>query len=295
MNIPNLYRKIKQILSDGNVALINKGLEEVGSLNEASLLLNDIESIDRLQYVLSREIMEIRANDLDGVTTIGEHAFSGCNSLANITIPDGVTTIGEHAFSGCNNLKEVYVPSIESWLKINFTNMNSTPIQGGGQKLYFGENLVTNIIIPDSVTSIGNYAFSGCTGLTSVTIPDSVTNIGQNAFHYCTGLTSVTIPDSVTNIGQGAFGNCFNLRNIVVGNGITYIRPLAFSIAAGGGSANIYFRSITPPTLSNTGALPNRTYINLTIHVPIGSGDAYKSATNWSEFADNIVEDIALE
>ena len=75
---------------------------------------------------------------------------------------------------------------------------------------------LTSVTIPDSVTSIGDYAFHGCTGLTSVTIPNSVTSIGSYAFQYCSGLTSVTIPNSVTSIGDGAFYSCTGLTSIVV-------------------------------------------------------------------------------
>ena len=89
----------------------------------------------------------------DGVTTIGEWVFAGCDSLTSITIPDSVITIGEYAFSGCDSL--------------------------------------TSITIPDSVTSIGNGAFQDCISLASVTIPNSVTTIGYNAFYRCTSLKAV--------------------------------------------------------------------------------------------------------
>ena len=103
----------------------------------------------------------------EGVTSIGNAAFSGCISLTNITIPDGVTSIGIMVFYNCTSL--------------------------------------TSITIPDSVTSIGNSAFNSCTSLTSITIPDSVTRIGKYAFYDCSSLTSITIPDSVTSIGESVF------------------------------------------------------------------------------------------
>ena len=94
--------------------------------------------------------------------------------------------------------------------------------------LGYTKDIPNNLTIPDSVTSIGNYAFLDCTGLTSVTIPDSVTSIGYRAFAYCRGLTSVTIPDSVTNIGNYAFYGCTSLTSVIIGNSVTNIGNYAF-------------------------------------------------------------------
>jgi hypothetical protein len=142
----------------------------------------------------------------------------------------------------------------------------------------------------DSVTSISAYAFSNCTSLTSITIPDSVTTIGNAAFNNCDGLTSITIPDSVTTIGDSAFLACYGLTSVTVGGGVTTIGNGAFNRCDN--IAHIYLRAITPPILSTVYTLP--TTPMPTIHVPVGSGDAYKSATNWSSFASKIVEDIQL-
>ena len=93
----------------------------------------------------------------------------------------------------------------------------------------YGNTSVTSVSIPNSVTSIGDYAFIGCYGLTSVSIPDSVTSIGHSAFYDCTALTSVSIPDSVTSIGRSAFYGCTELTSVVIGNGVTSIEDYAFS------------------------------------------------------------------
>jgi len=86
-----------------------------------------------------------------------------------------------------------------------------------------------NTIIPNSVTNIGDSAFSGCNGLTSITIPNSVTNIGESAFSYCRGLTSITIPNRVTSIGDSAFSGCNGLTSITIPDSVTSISYSAFS------------------------------------------------------------------
>ncbi len=164
----------------------------------------------------------------DSVTSIGEWAFCDCSSLTSVTIPDSVTSIGYGAFSGCSKIKVVnYDGNIESWLGIDFADYGSNPCDGSA--LYFKGELVTNAVIPDSITSIGDYAFLGCSSLTSVTIPDSVTNIGEWAFSGCSSLTSVTIPDSVTSIGDSAFYNCSSLTSVTIPDGVTSIGYGAFS------------------------------------------------------------------
>ena len=137
------------------------------------------------------------------VTTIRFEAFGGCSNLTSVTIPDSVTTIWATAFCGCSSLREFngkYASEDGRCLIVDDT-LNSFAPAG-----------LTEYTIPDSVTTIGNYAFYSCSSLTSVTIPDSVTTIGAWAFRGCSSLTSVTIPDSVTTIGGSAFSGCSSLR-----------------------------------------------------------------------------------
>ena len=161
----------------------------------------------------------------DSVTRIGGSAFSGCTGLTSVTIPNSVTSIEDNVFGFCTSLTEIIVDSNnESYISKNGTlfdkNLEIIVCYPGGK--------IGSFTIPDGVTSIGDGAFSGCTGLTSVTIPDSVTRIGDWAFGYCTSLTSVTIPDSVTSIGGGAFEDCTSLTSITIPDSVTSIGDSAF-------------------------------------------------------------------
>ena len=179
----------------------------------------------------------------NSVTSIGEYAFLSCKSLTSITIPNNVTSIGGGTFSGCSSLTSISIPnSVISIGERAFTNcyslatvtLNSDAIVSNNYTLnsqictIFGSQ-VKKYVIGNSVTAIGEEAFSYCDSLTSVTIGNSVTRIGKNAFRGCKLLTSVNIPNSVTSIGEWTFAFCDSLTSITLGNNITSIGDHAFS------------------------------------------------------------------
>ncbi|MBQ3592921.1 MAG: leucine-rich repeat domain-containing protein [Clostridia bacterium] len=160
------------------------------------------------------------------VTAIEAWSFDECALITGITIPDSVESIGDYAFNYCEALKSVYITDLSAWCNISFANRSSNPIYHDA-KLYLNGVEVTDLIIPEGVTEIPNYAFTHLS-IESVTIPNSVTRIGSNAFEYCALLESVTIPGSVKTVGDSAFRECTSLTDVVMSDGVTAIYDWAF-------------------------------------------------------------------
>ena len=238
----------------------------------------------------------------NSVTSIGERAFYNCSGLTSVTIGNSVESIGREAFQHCLGLTSVTISDIAAWCNIEFVYA-SNPLDYA-HHLYLNGEEVKDLVIPNSVTSIGDMAFSGCFGLTSVTIPNSVTSIGtcafegcfgltsvtignsvksigQSAFEGCSGLTSVTIPNSVTSIGEGAFYDCSGLTSVTIPNSVTSIGEEAFRGCSDLLDVYCYAERV-PSTYSNAfeGSYPE--YI--TLHVPDASIDSYKATKPWSRF-----------
>ena len=193
----------------------------------------------------------------ESVTSIGIYAFFNCTGLKSITIPKSVASVGDKAFSGCIALKEVLLEGGSTLTSENFgevadkvvtrwnegeltwtlTADGTMTISGtGAMKEYYGSDnspayynsKIKKVVIENGITSIGAYAFSGCTNLASIEIPSSVTSIGNGAFSDCSSLTDITIPSSVTSIGDHTFYGCNSLTGITIPESVTSIGKFAF-------------------------------------------------------------------
>ena len=171
----------------------------------------------------------------NSVATIGNVAFYGCSGFGSLTIPNSVTTIGNSAFDGCSGLNAVYYTGdVNQWCSIQFAFSSSNPLYYA-HNLYVDNDLVTDLLIPETVREILDYTFYGATCLTSLTIPNSVTSIGEWAFYGCSNLTGdLVIPNSVTTIDEFAFSSCRGLTgSLTIPNSVTSIGYAAFSDCSG--------------------------------------------------------------
>ena len=228
----------------------------------------------------------------NSVTTISGSVFFGCVSLPSITIPNSVTSIGNLAFGNCYSLTSVTIPnSVESIGFRAFSQCVSlTSIQvSSGNTAYSSDDGIlfnhdktilhtfpagkSNVVIPASVTAIGDGAFFGYTGLPHLTIPNSVTSIGNRTFMHCSGLTAIVIPGSVTSIGEDAFLTCSNLTaNCTSLESVTVEWETPLSV----------------PNLFNWGTSAVNTS-TATLFVPSGTKGLYEVADVWKDFG-TIVE-----
>ena len=227
----------------------------------------------------------------NSVTSIGKYAFHNCSGLTSVTIGNSVTTVGKYAFADCSGLTSVVVDKNNGTFDSR-DNCNAI-IETSTNKLVVG---CKNSIIPNSVTSIGEYAFYHCSELTSVTIPNSITSIDKASFYGCEGLTSVTIPNSVTSIGEYAFDYCSRLTSVTIPNSVTSIGYRAFYGCSR--LTKLVSLAIEPPTCGN-GAFKEVDKTTCQLLVPEESINKYKTADQWKEFLNilgyNGVDDVSVD
>lgn len=211
-----------------------------------------------INRISQQENYSLTASDLEGITKIGAYAFYNDIKLQSIEIPSSVTTLEDACFFSVQSLK--------------------------------------SIIIPNTVTTMGASVFYNARNTESVVLPSNITTIPSNTFNGCTNLKNIVIPSTVISISTGAFRNCPSLKSITIPQGVTSIGNYALELGdtQEEDKATITFLSSTPCTVtSNT----FKTTTLKNILVPYSADhsilNAYKSATNWSAFADYIIESEA--
>ena len=234
---------LKKVVIPNSVTNIGKGVfHKCESLTEV-VIPNSVTSIGDRTFCGCSSLTEVVIPD--SVTNIGKGAFAICSSLTEVVIPNSVTSIGGFAFHKCESLTEVVIPDsvvcingnpFKDWngklecLSPSFVYEDNILFNKDKSRIIsFRNQKLTSYVIPNSVTSIGEFAFSRCESLTDIVLPDSVTSIGDHAFSRCRSLTEVVIPDSVTSIGDGAFSFCESLRSVVIPDSVTSIGDWAFS------------------------------------------------------------------
>ena len=252
------------------------------------------------------------------VTSIGNHAFYGCNGLTSVEFPSNLSSIGDWAFSNCSGLTSVDLPSsITKMGECVFyycKNLSSvklpseiTAISNGA----FGYSSLKDIELPAGITSIGDDAFVNCSNLQNINLPSGITTIGTGAFWDCSNLTNVILPSALTSIGDIAFLNCSNLANVTLSSNITSIGYSAFSDCNSLKNLTIskdvtsikdirFYYEYDELELESVyvawenpieaGSFFDRIKIsNCTLYVPQGTKEAYANADVWKDFG-NIIE-----
>ena len=220
----------------------------------------------------------------NSVTGIGYSAFNQCSGLTSVTIPNSVTNINYDAFAYCSGLTSLTIGNsvksigsgafynCSSLTEVNYNATNCTSMGDYNGRVFSKCSSLATLNIGDNVQNIPSYAFSNCYGVTDLTIPNSVTSICNAAFNGCSGLTSLTIPNSVTSIGDYAFSSCSKLESVTIGTGVLNIGSSIFS---GHRPAKVIWLTNTPPSgYSNAAGTIN--YVANNLYTSLSNKTEYK-------------------
>ena len=262
VNCKRLTRFIGKYASDNGRCLIVGG--ELISFAPKGLAMycvpDGVRSIGESAFYYCEDLSNVHMPE--SVEAISASSFEGCSRLESINIPSSVRKIDIDAFERCPCLKKVHIGDLQAWMNINFFPcVGSNPIDNNASLIHNGR-LLTSLIVPSTITRLKDMAFCGCMSLVNVTVLDGTESIGNEVFFCCSSLEKVTLPNSLIEIGNHAFFNCVNLKEI-------------------------YCKAIIPP--AGDRMMFDQHLAGRKIFVPKDSVQAYKSATYWAEYADDIV------
>lgn len=206
---------------------------------------------DKIQFV----------NIVEGITSISHSAFASCSNLRVVAIPGSVKTIENGAFRKCYQLEVLYIEDLIDWCDIDFGDYESNPMSFA-DSIYLNQMLLTNLVVPEGVTEIKEYAFYECKAITSVKIPKTTKKIGFSAFRECENLKTLEIEEGLHVVGSYAFERCMALQTLVLPEGVQKIENGAFDMCMGLKNVQL------PSTLSKIGARAFRHCSISTITIP---------------------------
>lgn len=312
--------KLENLIIPQNVTTIGQNaFADCKSLRTATLG-KSVNHILSSAFANNSNLVEFNFND--GVETIGSGIFQSCSSLTEIKIPFSISTIPSSAFQKCTGLEKIEltenITSIGEWCFWGCSNLQNVSIKGGIETIpdncfAYCENL-SSFSLPKSVASIGEYAFEHCTNLKDFTFNDKLTTIGKYAFRscpslnfekispslielgvgtfqYCTSLSSIDLPIGVKSLTSWVFSGCTNLKEVHLRQLMNYIGDEAFENCSK--LDIVYLEALTPPTLYYS-AFSNSYPEYITLHVPVGTEELYRSADNWKKFG-NIIGDLKVD
>ena len=292
-------QEIKDLVIPNTVDKIpNSAFENCSSLTSVTIG-NSVTSIGNYAFGDCSSLTSVTIGN--SVTSIGYNAFDDCSSLTSVTIPNSVTSIGDNAFEYCYGLtKTNYTGNVASWCKIKFGNYEANPIYYS-RNFYINDQEIKDLVVPNIVDTIHNYAFCNCRSLKSITIPNGVKSIGDDAFYGCYSLISINVDDE--NVVYDSRNNCNAIietanntlirgcQNTLIPNGITKILNNAFSWDIH--MDTIYVEATIPPILGDESdddfEFPG-SYESICI-IPYGTLEAYQSSS-WANYVNYFIEQV---
>ncbi len=221
------YRSLNSVVIPDSVKVIGENAFFMCNTMTSATIGSNVTTISSNAFAYCNKLESMIIPD--SVTSIGSYAFVSNISMTRLDLGSGVTTISEKAFANCPKLTGVYIKDFEVWCKISFGSHDANPLSGA-RKLYVNGELLTHVVIPETVTTVGEYAFYYCDSITKLTLHDGIVAIGAQAFAFCPNLSgAIFLPDTTVSLGDYAFYACERINSIRLGTGFTTIGTDAFN------------------------------------------------------------------